>query len=93
MNNEIQKYIISILGLNSVIGTLGILLIIAFTQYDSNLVLALIPTVTTPVSLLGGFLTGKTINEVEGETIREQILSQYATESDDNVCSCEDESA
>lgn len=82
MKTETQTLIILILGLDSIISLIGLFLIIAFINYDVNIVLSLITMVNTPVAMLGGFLTGKTMNEVEGETLRKQIIEEYNMQKD-----------
>lgn len=77
MNEGTQKLIIEIFGIDAIIGLLGLLYIISFTSSDSNLILALMTVVTTPISLLGGFITGKTMNELESETIRQELIKEY----------------
>lgn len=61
MKTEIQKLIILILGLDSIITIIGVMLLIAFTLCDVNIILALVSVITTLIGMLGGVLTAEKI--------------------------------
>lgn len=72
MKTETQTLIILILGFYAIISLVGLLLLVGFTTYDVNIILALITVTTTPISILGGFIAGKTLTEKESETLFNQ---------------------
>ena len=69
MNVDTQHLIIYILGADSILMILGLFSLLIFTNYDVNIILALLSTVASPIGILGGFLTGKSITEVKQEEI------------------------
>ena len=77
MNDETQNLIICIFGIDSIIGLIGLLLIVGFANCDLNVILALMTVVSAPINLMGGFITGKTMNDIQSETIREHIIDEY----------------
>lgn len=72
MKTETQTLIILILGFYAIISLIGLMLLVGFTTYDVNIILALITVTTTPISILGGFIAGKTLTERESETLFNQ---------------------
>ena len=73
MNTETQTLIVLILGLYAIISLVGLMLLVGFTAYDVNIILALVTVTTTPVSILGGFIAGKTLTEKQSEDYYNQI--------------------
>lgn len=67
MKTETQTLIILILGIYAVLSLIGIFSLIGLTDYDVNIILALVPVTTTPISILGGFIAGKTLTEKQEE--------------------------
>lgn len=84
MNTETQTLIITILGLDSIIALVGLYLIVVFTQQDTTLLLALVPLVTTPAAIIGGFLTGKSGSEIS-ETVKNKIIEEYNANNENSV--------
>ena len=80
MDSKTQSQIISILGYYALLSLLCLFLLIGFTKYETNLILALIPVTTTPVSILGGFIAGKSLTEKQEEDFKELILSSQDEE-------------
>ena len=73
MNTETQTLIVLILGLYAIISLVGLMLLVGFTAYDVNIILALVTVTTTPVSILGGFIAGKTLTEKQSEDYYNQV--------------------
>jgi len=80
MDSKTQSQIISILGCYALLSLLCLFLLIGFTKYETNLILALIPVTTTPVSILGGFIAGKSLTEKQEEDFKELIISSQDEE-------------
>lgn len=72
MKTETQTLIVLILGLYALVSLVGLLLLVGFTTYDVNIILALVTVTTTPISILGGFIAGKTLTEKQSEDLFNQ---------------------
>lgn len=64
---KVQTLIIYILGAESILALIGLFALTLFSHSETTLLLALVPLVSTPVAILGGFLQGKKIIETESE--------------------------
>ena len=94
MNTETQNLIIYILGTYALTSLIGLFTLVAFTTYDTNIVLALVTTTNTPISILGGFIAGKTLTEKQSEIYLEQNTTQLEPETitqEENSTETEDE--
>lgn len=72
MKTETQTLIILILGTYAIISLVGLLFLVGFTTYNENIIFALVTVTTTPVSILGGFIAGKTLTEKQSEDLFNQ---------------------
>lgn len=72
MKTETQNLIVSILGFYALVSLIGIIVLSTFTLQDNEIILALIPVTTTPISILGGFIAGKTLTEKQEEELQMQ---------------------
>ncbi|RAP49282.1 MAG: hypothetical protein BZ138_07835 [Methanosphaera sp. rholeuAM270] len=81
MKTETQNLIVTILGTYAIISLIGLYLMIVFAHTPSELTLALVPVTSTPISILGGFIAGKTMTEKENERYFESLDQSSAVES------------
>ena len=72
MKTETQNLIVSILGFYALLSLIGIIVLSSFTTHDNEIILALVPVTTTPISILGGFVAGKTLTEKQEEDLAKQ---------------------
>ncbi len=76
MKTETQTLIILILGLYAIVSLIGLIGLVGFTSYDVNIILALVTVTTTPISILGGFIAGKTLTEKQSEELLESEFGE-----------------
>lgn len=69
MDTKTQNLIVTILGTFAIIGLIGIIILASFKTHDNEIILSLVPVVTTPISILGGFVAGKTLTEKQSEEL------------------------
>ena len=82
LKTETQTLIVEILGIYAIISLIGIILLVMYTTYDTNLILALVPVTTSPISILGGFIAGKTMTEKQNEEYLTQNENQTEEENE-----------
>lgn len=82
MKTETQNLIVTILGLYALISLIGIIVLASFAIHDNEIILALVPVTTTPVSILGGFIAGKTLAEKQEEDYERAMEEQV----EENCC-------